>query len=102
MDKLKEKLTLAWDMAARHDEEAKAKSKSYFDRRATTRTFEVGDMVMTLEPSPTDHSGMARTRLLKRLLSSFHAGSTQEGETFPGQWTEGLAELARNSRCGIL
>ena len=54
MDKLKEKLTLAWDMAARHDEEAKAKSKSYFDRRATTRAFEVGDMVMTLEPSPTD------------------------------------------------
>ena len=54
VDKLKEKLTLAWDMAAGHDEEAKAKSKSYFDRRATTRTFEVGDTVMTLEPSPTD------------------------------------------------
>lgn len=54
VEKLKKKLNLAWDMETGHDEEAKTKSKSYFDRTATPRTFEVGDMVMTLEPSTVD------------------------------------------------
>lgn len=30
VEQLKKKLNLAWDMAAGHDEEAKAKAKSYF------------------------------------------------------------------------
>jgi len=54
VNRLKEKLTFAWDMAASQDKDAKEKSKQYFDRTATTRSFSVGDRVLALEPSLTD------------------------------------------------
>ena len=54
MEWLKKKLNLTWDMAAGHDEEAKAKLKKYFDRKATACSFAVGEMIMTLEPSILD------------------------------------------------
>ena len=51
---LKAKLHTAWEQAAQSDGQVKRKSKSYFDRKAKPRTFQMGDQVLVFSPSETD------------------------------------------------
>ena len=54
VDNLKAKLYSAWEQAAQNDGEAKAKSKKYFDRTATSRNFQTGDQILVMSPSQSD------------------------------------------------
>ena len=54
VDNLKAKLYSAWEQAAENDGEAKARSKKYFDRTATSRNFQTGNQVLVMSPSQSD------------------------------------------------
>lgn len=52
-DGLKTRLRDAWHLAAERDVVAKVKGKTYFDKKAKSRRFEVGDKVLVMTPSMT-------------------------------------------------
>ena len=54
VESLKAKLHYAWEQAAQNDVQAKQKSKSYFDKKAKSRLFTVGEQVLVLSPSAND------------------------------------------------
>lgn len=53
IDGLKTRLRDAWHLAAERDVAAKVKGKTYFDKKAKSRRFEVGDIVLVMTPSMT-------------------------------------------------
>ena len=50
MERMKNRLHLAWKTAKENDEEAKRKSKNYQDKKACRRIFNCGDQVLVFEP----------------------------------------------------
>ena len=53
IDGLKTRLRDAWSLAAERDSVAKVEGKTRFDKKAKSRSFEVGDQVLVMTPSMT-------------------------------------------------
>jgi hypothetical protein len=50
MQDLRERLRVCMDIAVTHVQKARTKSKTWYDKKARTRTFSVGDLVLVLLP----------------------------------------------------
>ena len=100
IDGLKTRLRDAWSLAAERDSVAKVEGKTQFDKKAKSRSFEVGDQVLVMTPSMTGKlddlwtGPYIITEKMNEVTYKVHTPCRQEEkeQTFPRQWHQGLAQ----------